>query len=35
LVGSFGLVLVLGICMYFSRKVDWYGLKSKQAIGHA
>jgi inner membrane protein len=35
LVGSFGLVLVLGICMYLSRKVDWYGLKSKQVIGHA
>ncbi|MFT7056952.1 MAG: inner membrane protein [Roseivirga sp.] len=35
LVGSFGLVLVLSTCMYLSRKVDWYGLKSKQAIGHA
>lgn len=35
LVGSFGLVLVLGICMYLSRKVDWYGLKPKQTITHA
>uniref|UniRef100_UPI0040487C8A cell envelope integrity protein CreD n=1 Tax=Roseivirga sp. TaxID=1964215 RepID=UPI0040487C8A len=35
LVGSFGLVLVLGICMYLSRKVDWYGLKPKQTISHA
>lgn len=35
LVGSFGLVLVLGVCMYLSRKVDWYGLKPKQTITHA
>lgn len=35
LVGSFGLVLVLGICMYLSRKVDWYGLKPKQVVGNA
>ena len=30
LVGSFGLVLVLGLCMYLSRKVDWYNIKSSK-----
>ena len=30
LVGSFGLVLVLGLCMYLSRKVDWYNIKPKE-----
>ncbi|WP_339608082.1 cell envelope integrity protein CreD, partial [uncultured Roseivirga sp.] len=35
LVGSFGLVLVLGFCMYLSRKVDWYNIKSKEIISHA
>lgn len=35
LVGSFGLVLVLGLCMYLSRRVDWYGIKPKQTIEHA
>ena len=29
LVGSFGLLLVLGLCMYLSRKVDWYNIKPK------
>lgn len=32
LVGSFGLVFVLGICMYLSRRVDWYDIKSKEKI---
>jgi inner membrane protein len=27
LVGSVGLFLVLGVLMYLSRKIDWYGLK--------
>tara|TARA_R110000796_G_scaffold96719_1_gene202997 strand:- start:412058 stop:413407 length:1350 start_codon:yes stop_codon:yes gene_type:complete len=35
LVGSFGLVLILGFCMYLSRKVDWYNIKSKEIISHA
>lgn len=30
LVGSFGLVLVLALCMYLSRKVDWYNIKPKE-----
>lgn len=30
LVGSFGLLLVIGLCMYFSRKVDWYNIKPKE-----
>lgn len=32
LVGSFGLVFVLGLCMYLSRKVDWYNIKSRDKI---
>jgi inner membrane protein len=35
LVGSFGLVFVLGLCMYMSRKVDWYNIKPKEKINHA
>ncbi len=27
LVGSFGLLIVLGFCMYLSRKVDWYNIR--------
>ncbi len=35
LVGSFGLVFVLGLCMYLSRKVDWYNIKSRDKINTA
>ena len=35
LVGSFGLVIVLALCMYLSRKVDWYNLKTKEKVTHA
>lgn len=35
LVGSFGLLLVLGLCMYMSRKVDWYSIKTSKEINHA
>lgn len=35
LVGSFGLVFVLGLCMYMSRKVDWYNIKPKEKLNHA
>ena len=35
LVGSFGLVIVIGVCMYLSRKVDWYNIRSKDKISHA
>ncbi len=35
LVGSFGLLIVLGFCMYLSRKVDWYNIKSpKNKLTH-
>ncbi len=35
LVGSFGLLIVLGFCMYLSRKVDWYNIKSpKNKLAH-
>jgi inner membrane protein len=27
LIGSIGLFLILGIVMYFSRKIDWYDIK--------
>lgn len=30
LVGSFGLLMVLGFCMFLSRKVDWYNIKSSK-----
>ncbi|MBO3698701.1 cell envelope integrity protein CreD [Roseivirga sp. E12] len=30
LVGSFGLLIVLGFCMFLSRKVDWYNIKSSK-----
>ena len=30
LMGSLGLFLILGSVMYFSRKIDWYGLGNKQ-----
>jgi inner membrane protein len=29
LMGSIGLFLILGSVMYFSRKIDWYGLSNK------
>ena len=29
LVGSIGLFLILGITMYVSRKIDWYGIGKK------
>lgn len=35
LVGSFGLLTVLSICMYLSRKVDWYNISNKQKLDHA
>lgn len=35
LVGSFGLLFVIGICMYLSRKVDWYNIRTKEKISHA
>ncbi len=35
LVGSFGLLLVLGLAMYMSRKVDWYHIKTKEELTHA
>ncbi|MFY0591623.1 cell envelope integrity protein CreD [Roseivirga sp.] len=35
LVGSFGLLFVLGICMYLSRKVDWYNISNKQKLENA
>lgn len=34
LVGSFGLLVVLGICMHLSRKVDWYNIKPTKRIAH-
>jgi inner membrane protein len=27
LIGSIGIFLILGIVMYFSRKIDWYDIK--------
>ncbi|WP_420384765.1 cell envelope integrity protein CreD [Roseivirga sp.] len=35
LFGSVGLLIVLGICMYLSRNVDWYNIKSKGNLTHA
>ncbi|GHE54541.1 cell envelope integrity protein CreD [Roseivirga thermotolerans] len=35
LFGSIGLLLVLGVCMYMSRNIDWYNLKPKETINHA
>lgn len=35
LVGSCGLVIVVALCMYMSRKVDWYDIKSKEKVSHA
>ncbi|OEK07033.1 cell envelope integrity protein CreD [Roseivirga misakiensis] len=35
LVGSFGLLFVLSICMYLSRKVDWYNISNKQKVENA
>ncbi|HET8858478.1 cell envelope integrity protein CreD [Marivirga sp.] len=34
LIGSLGLVIILGLTMYFTRKIDWYNLKSdsKEAV---
>ncbi|WP_339924180.1 inner membrane CreD family protein [uncultured Cyclobacterium sp.] len=26
LIGSIGIFIILGIVMYFSRKIDWYNL---------
>jgi inner membrane protein len=30
LIGSIGLFVILGLLMYFSRKIDWYGLDLKE-----
>ncbi len=27
LLGSIGLVIILGLTMYFTRNINWYGLK--------
>ncbi|HON21362.1 MAG TPA: inner membrane CreD family protein, partial [Bacteroidales bacterium] len=27
LIGSIGVFVILGLVMYFSRKIDWYSLK--------
>ena len=35
LVGSIGLVAILGTCMYLSRKVDWFNVKPNERISHA
>jgi len=35
LFGSIGLLIVLGICMYLSRNVDWYNIKAKGGLSHA
>jgi len=35
LVGSFGLLVVLSICMYLSRKVDWYNISNKVKLNNA
>ena len=30
LIGSIGIFIILGLVMYFSRKIDWYNLNSKK-----
>lgn len=30
LIGSIGIFIILGLVMYFSRKIDWYNLKMKE-----
>ena len=35
LFGSVGLLIVLGICMYLSRNIDWYNIKAKGGLNHA
>lgn len=34
LVGSIGLFIVLGVIMYVSRNIDWYGLKNKVGVSY-
>ncbi|MFA8451558.1 MAG: cell envelope integrity protein CreD [Bacteroidales bacterium] len=34
LVGSLGLVFILGIVMYYSRKIDWYGISKELKEKH-
>lgn len=30
LIGSIGIFIILGLVMYFSRKIDWYNLNMKE-----
>jgi inner membrane protein len=31
LIGSIGVFIILGLVMYFSRKIDWYNLTAEKA----
>jgi inner membrane protein len=33
LIGSIGIFIILGLVMYFSRKIDWYNLSLEEKIG--